>query len=215
MEGNGQRKGWASVLPWALAALFLCSTIAFAVAFGVEHRRRLDAAPISPATAAGSPAANTTASGESSGNSTRGTSTFQSCSAAEPFNFTGFDARVASAFDPFTGEELDAIASMVRANLSLAAAEPEDMLGDWLFAVEHLPTQKAAVLAHIDGSGPAPGRYARAIVYHLANISDAKVRARCLGRPGAEPSLTAAQHACAQHACALRCPSATAGRVVI
>lgn len=208
MEGNGQRKGWASVLPWALAALFLCSTIAFAVAFGVEHRKRLDAAPISPA--AGSPAANTTASGESSGNSTRGTSTFQSCSAAEPFNFTGFDSRVASAFDPFTGEELDTIAAWVRTNLSLAVNEPEDMLGDWLFAVEHLPTQKAAVLAHIDGSGPAPGRYARAIVYHLANISDAKVRARCLGRPGAEPSLTAAQHACA-----LRCPSATAGRVVI
>ena len=98
-----------------------------------------------------------------------------SCLNAEGFASTAFSNKTSAVFDPFQLEELEAIAALVRANLSLAEAEPEDMVGDWLYAIENLPAPKSAVLAYLDGNGSYPGRFARAIVVFAANESSARL----------------------------------------
>jgi hypothetical protein len=92
-----------------------------------------------------------------------------------PIYDTGVADKANAVYDPFNATELSQIASYVRSELSLLEAQPEDMLGDWLYGIEHLPASKASVLAYLDGSAVAPGRYARAVVYHLADPTSAKI----------------------------------------
>lgn len=105
---------------------------------------------------------------------TSGASSSASASTAEAE--VTFPPRVASAFDPFTQEELDAIAQHVRTTLSLADGEPAEEDGyvaaDWLHTVDFLPTTKATVLGHVDNSAAFTGRHAKAIVYHLNHLGN-------------------------------------------
>jgi hypothetical protein len=184
--GNAKKGGRTAWVPWALAALFLCSTIALAVAFGVERQKRLDAAPAAvtlsgSSTGSSSGAKNATASIGSSNSSNSSDSpsapgvTRLACANAEAFKYTSFSNKTAALFNAFTASELDEISALVRGNLSLAAAQPEDMIGDWLYGIENLPTPKTAALAYLDGAAEFPGRFARAIVVFASNESTARV----------------------------------------
>lgn len=83
---------------------------------------------------------------------------------------------VAAVFNPFTASQLNQLAAHVKNKLSLLDEVPEDTLvGDYLYAVDFLADSKATVLKSIDGGKAYPGRYAKAIVYHLHNDADAKV----------------------------------------
>lgn len=89
-----------------------------------------------------------------------------------------FPPRVADVFTPFTQDELDRISAFVRSSLNLADGEPEDgtLTADWLYAIDFLPDNKTSVLNYVDGNrGSYPGRFARAIVFNLANPSNASV----------------------------------------
>lgn len=88
-----------------------------------------------------------------------------------------FPPRVADVFTPFVQTELDEIALFVQKALSLSESEPEDMNGDWIYALDFLPDDKQRVLSYIDGPAGVTwaGRYARATVYHLKNASNATV----------------------------------------
>jgi hypothetical protein len=84
--------------------------------------------------------------------------------------------RVASVFDPFTASELGQIGAHVKSRLSLLDAIPEDTVrGNYLYAVDFLSDAKSTVLRTIDGGESYPGRFAKAIVYHLTSEDNARV----------------------------------------
>ncbi len=87
-----------------------------------------------------------------------------------------FPPGVVDVFAPFSQTELDEVAAFVRTALSLDAEESEGIAGDWLYALDFLPDTKATVLSFLDGPATSyAGRSARAIVYHLANTTAARV----------------------------------------